>query len=212
MNILIAIPSMDEVPVAFAQALSMLEKVGNTAIAFQSGSLVYNSRNDLARRAITMDADYVLWLDSDMVFEASLLKDMMATMNERNIDFLTGAYFKRVEPYSPVLYDKLRLEGNFCNYHNLDEIPSEELFTVEGCGFGCVLMRSEVIFSVLGKHARTFQPINGMGEDLSFCWRARDCGYEIWCDPSIKLGHVGRTVVTRQFFETYRGVKNAGTR
>lgn len=198
---------MDEVPVNFAQALAMLQKVDNTAIAFQAGSLVYTSRNELAKHAIQMEADYVLWLDSDMVFEPSLLKDMLSTMKENDINFLTGAYFKRVEPYTPVLYDKLRLEGNFCNYHSLEEIP-EGLFEVEGCGFGCVLMSLDVILSVLGKFAQAFQPINGMGEDLSFCYRARECGFAIWCDPSIKLGHVAKTIVTKQFFETYRGAKN----
>ena len=207
MNILVAVPSMDEVPVNFAQALAMLQKVDNTAIAFQTGSLVYTSRNELAKTAIKMEADYVLWLDSDMVFEPTLLKDMLNTMKENDIDFLTGAYFKRVEPYSPVLYDKLRVEGNFCDFHALEDVPNE-LFTVEGCGFGCVLMSLDVIISVLGKFAQSFQPLNGMGEDLSFCYRARECGYEIWCDPGIRLGHVAKTIVTREFFEAFRGSKN----
>ena len=209
MNTLIAIPSMDEVPAAFAQALAMLEKVGNTAVAFQIGSLVYTSRNKLAQTSIEMDADFVLWLDSDMVFEPNLLVHMMRTMEEHNIDILCGPYYKRVAPYKPVLYDTLRIEGNGCQYHGMDEVPSEGLFKVDACGFGCVLMRAEVIISVLGKHAQTFNPINAVGEDLSFCWRARDCGYEIWCDPSIKLGHIGRTVITRDFFNAYRGAKNA---
>lgn len=209
MNTLIAIPSMDEVPAAFAQALAMLEKVGNTAVAFQIGSLVYTSRNKLAQMSVEMDSDFVLWLDSDMVFEPDLLVRMMNTLEERKIDILCGAYYRRVAPYTPVIYDTLRIDGNGCQYHSIDEVPSEGLFKVDACGFGCVLMRSEVIISVLGKHAQTFNPINGVGEDLSFCWRARDCGYDIWCDPSIKLGHIGRTVVTRDFFNAYRGAKNA---
>lgn len=208
MNTLIAIPSMDEVPAAFAQALAMLEKVGNTAVAFQIGSLVYTSRNKLAQMSVEMDSDFVLWLDSDMVFEPDLLVRMMNTLEERKIDILCGAYYRRVAPYTPVIYDTLRIDGNGCQYHSIDEVPSEGLFKVDACGFGCVLMRSEVIISVLGKHAQTFNPINGVGEDLSFCWRSRDCGYDIWCDPSIKLGHIGHTVVTRDFFNAYRGAKN----
>ena len=54
MNILIAVPSMDSVPAVFAQSLSMLKKVGNCAVAFQVGSLVYNSRNALGKRALEM--------------------------------------------------------------------------------------------------------------------------------------------------------------
>ena len=69
MNILIAVPSMDSVPAHFAQSLASLKKVGNCAVAFKVGSLVYTSRNELAQHALKMGADYVLWLDSDMKFE-----------------------------------------------------------------------------------------------------------------------------------------------
>lgn len=210
MSTLIAIPSMDEVPAVFAQALSMLEKVDETAVAFQIGSLIYTSRNALAKKAIEMDADYVLWLDSDMVFEPSLLKDMRQTMQERDIDILCGAYFKRVAPYTPVLFDELKIDGNSCKYHSMvDMPPGDDLFKVDACGFGCVLMRADVIFSVMSEHAQLFNPINGVGEDLSFCWRARECGFDIWCDPTIKLGHCGRAIITRDFFNAYRGAKNA---
>jgi hypothetical protein len=30
-----------------------------------------------------------------------------------------------------------------------------------------------------------------MGEDFLFCDRAREHGYEVWVDPTIKLGHMG---------------------
>ena len=30
-----------------------------------------------------------------------------------------------------------------------------------------------------------------MGEDFLFCDRARELGYEVWIDPTIKLGHMG---------------------
>ena len=30
-----------------------------------------------------------------------------------------------------------------------------------------------------------------MGEDYLFCDRARAIGYEVWIDPTIKLGHMG---------------------
>ena len=70
MNILIAVPSMDTVPAVFAQALSMLHKVGNCAIAFQVGSLIYTSRNALATRAIEMGADEI-----DIVVNIGAIKD-----------------------------------------------------------------------------------------------------------------------------------------
>lgn len=208
MNILIAIPSMDTVPAVFCQSLAMLQKVGNCAVAFQSGSLVYDSRNMLGRKAIEMNADLVLWLDSDMVFEPNLLKDMVKTLQDNNLDMLTGVYYRRVEPYTPVLFDEVTCyEMGAAKTTEFDEIP-EGLFEVGACGFGCVLMKSEVLFSVMSKYRDLFSPIGRVGEDISFCWRARQCGYKVIADPSIKLGHASHTIVTKQFYEAYKGAKN----
>ena len=30
-----------------------------------------------------------------------------------------------------------------------------------------------------------------MSNDWFFCEKARELGYEVWCDPTIKLGHIG---------------------
>ena len=43
-------------------------------------------------------------------------------------------------------------------------------------------------------------PTAGFGEDLSFCMRARDAGVQIYCDSSIKLGHVGYKTYTEEEF------------
>lgn len=204
MTTLIAVPAMDQVPTRFCQSLALLQKVGDCAAAFTVGSLVYTSRNNLARQAIQMGADYMLWLDSDMVFEPDLLAGMMKTMQENDLDILTGLYCRRVPPYTPTVFKELEIKNDrICTWTEFEDIP-DGLFKVGGCGFGCVLLGTDVIMSVQAKYGQPFDPVAGVGEDLSFCWRARQCGYEITCDPAIPLGHVGQTVITRQFFETYK--------
>lgn len=204
MNILIAVPSMDSVPAVFAQSLSMLKKVGDCAVAFQIGSLVYDSRNNLAKHALSMKADYILWLDSDMMFEPDTLERMMATMQEKKLDILSGIYYRRRHPFSPVLLKKLSIdENNFAEYENYNEYPEDDIFEIEGMGFGCVLMSSDVLFDVAAKYKDWFSPLGRVGEDLSFCWRARQCGYKIFADPSIQLGHCGSQIITKGFYEAF---------
>lgn len=204
-KILIAVPCMDNLPSRFAQSLSMMNRVGSCAVAFQIGSLVYNSREELAKQAIKMEADYMLWLDSDMVFESDVLERLMARMEENpEIDFISGLYFRRVPPFSPVLFKKIEFHhGVSCEWEEFDQIP-EDVFEVGGVGFGCVLMKTEIIFDILGKHGQMFTPIGGTGEDLAFCWRARDCGYKLYVDPTIPLGHIGNHIITRQYWEQYQ--------
>ena len=203
MKVLIAVPCMDQVPAPFCQSLAQLKKVGECVLAMKSGSLIYTSRNSLATMAIQMDADYVFWLDSDMVFQPDTLVRMMDTVQKHDIDMLTGLYFRRVPPYSPVLFDKLEMRTKtVLDWSEFKSIP-EDLFEVGGCGFGCVLVNTEVLISVQGKHGNMFAPMGNNGEDIAFCIRARDCGYKIICDPSIICGHVGYSVVDDQFFKAF---------
>lgn len=203
MKILIAVPCMDQVPFTFAQSLSTLEKIGECKLAMKSGSLIYTSRNSLAMMAIQMDADFVFWLDSDMVFKSDTLIRMMDTLKKNDLDILTGLYFRRVPPYSPVLFDKLEQNGEITEFSEFNKIP-DELFEVGGCGFGCVLMKTDVFFDVQSKFGNMFAPMGNNGEDVAFCIRARECGYKIYCDPSIVCGHVGYSVIDDQFYRVFQ--------
>lgn len=200
---LIAVPCMDQVPAQFAQSLATLKKVGACVIAFQIGSLIYTSRNNLAAEAIKHGADYVLWLDSDMLFPPDTLERMLTEIKKHDEDvILTGLYCRRVLPFHPTLFKTLEIKDEMAKWTDFDEIP-EDVFEVEGCGFGCVLAPTSVFVDVQAKFGRMFSPIGDVGEDLSFCWRARQCGWKILCDPSIELGHVGHHIITRQFWEEY---------
>ena len=205
MKVFIAVPSMDTVPALFCQSLALLQRAGDTQIGFEVGSLVYNARNNLARQAIKAEADWVLWLDSDMVFAPDTLIRMLDVCQKNNIDFLTAICFRRKPPYTPCLFDRLDKVEKGASYTALMSVP-DGLFQVGGCGFAGVLLSADVIMSVAAKFGgRMFDPMDGFGEDVAFCWRARQCGYEIWADSSIEFGHVGQCVVTRGYFEAYNG-------
>lgn len=213
MRVFIAVPSMDTLPALFCQSLALLQRAGGTRIGFEVGSLVYNARNNLARQAVKEDADWVLWLDSDMVFAPDFLQRMMKTCLDNEIDFLTALAFRRKPPYTPTLFDRLEKTDKGASYTALMSVP-DGLFKVGGCGFAGVLMKTEVLMSVMAQFdGRMFDPLKGFGEDVSFCWRARQCGYDIWCDSSIEMGHVGNCIVTRGYFEAFNHIgeeENAG--
>lgn len=206
MKVLIAVPCMDQVPAVFCQSLRMLKIPGECMLAMQMGSLIYNSRNNLATKAIQADVDYVFWLDSDMEFEPDTLMRMLDVMQKHDLDILTGLYFRRVVPYTPVLFDKLEMvQDSMFEWSEFQEIP-DHLFEVGGCGFGCVLMKTDPFFDVQSRFGNMFAPIGNTGEDLAFCWRARQCGFKVWCDPSIKCGHVGYVISNGTQYENYKQI------
>jgi len=154
------------------------------------------------RKAIEMNVDYVMWFDSDMVFAPDTMKRLME--HKDRYDMISGLYFRRVQPFSPVLFETLEYTAEGPFFTEYKEIPAEP-FEVAGVGFGCVLMSADLIFDVLAKYPNPFEPMQGFGEDLAFCWRARQLGHKILCDPSVALGHVGKHVITREFYEAFKG-------
>ena len=208
MKTMIAVPCMDTMPYEFVESLYRMKTVGQIRPAFLSGSLIYKARTDLALMALNEKADFILWIDSDMIFAPDLMVSLMDDMEGR--DMVAAVCHMRRPPFNPVLYSKLRLgiTPDQNEHQKVLDYP-DDLFTVEGCGFGCVMMRTSVIEAVVDKYHDLFSPLPGYGEDLSFCIRARECGFDIWADGRIQVGHKGSTIITKDTFEAFRAKAGA---
>ena len=191
---------MDMLPVGFVQSLLYMHKGDNPTVYFKPNSLVYDSRNLLSLYAIENNFDNVLWLDSDMFFPPNTLTKLEAY----NMDMVTGLYVKRHEPVEPVLYEKIeepergsdgKLIANISSYTNY---PQDSFFPVAGCGFGCVLTSTKLLKHVWDEYGPAFTPYPWASEDISFCHRVNQLGYQIYCDSSISCGHIGQFIYTEQ--------------
>lgn len=198
MKTLIAIPCMDMLPVGFVQSLLYMNKGDNPTVYFKPNSLVYDSRNLLSLYAIENGFDNVLWLDSDMLFPPYTLTKLEAY----GMDMVTGLYVKRHEPVEPVLYEKIeepergadgKLVANIAAYM---DYPLDSFFPVAGCGFGCVLTSTKLLKHVWDEFGPAFTPYPWASEDISFCHRVNQLGYQIYCDSSVSCGHIGQFIYT----------------
>lgn len=210
MKTFIAIPSMDQVAVQFCQSLAVLNKSGECGIGFKVGSLIAESREYLALQAIQSGADYVMWFDSDMTFPTDTLERMQEHM--KTYDIVSGIYFRRVPPYTPVLHKKLDIHKDengvyLATFEDYEDYPLNSVFEVEGIGFGCVMMKTDVLRNVVMEYGTAFSMMGRNGEDCSFSVRARNLGYRIMCDSTIKCGHVGHITVTEGLFRSMQKLK-----
>lgn len=204
MKTLIGIPAMDFVSTSFMTCLTGLQPVGDTSLHVVQSSLIYDARNDIALRAVNEGYDRILWLDSDVTFPSDLLERMSARMDE-GYEFISGLYFTRKEPINPVIFQRVELtkkdgkgipvSDNFADY------PRNDVFRIAGCGFGCVMMTVDLVRRIFEAYGAAFSPLPGFGEDLSFCIRANAVGTEMYCDSSIKLGHIGQSIITESVYE-----------
>lgn len=206
MKTMIAVPCYDKLDVEFVKSVENLVRVGVVGLEFVTGSLIYCARDDLSEIALRNNVDYVLWLDSDMIFNDDLLINLMKDLEEQKADVACGLFFSRRPPYNPAIWKKLRLGiGDEAVTEMFTDYPQNSVFEVDACGFAAVLMKADVLREVIKKERTAFQPIPGYGEDISFCIRAKKLGFKIICDSRVKVGHIGRTVITET---TYRKWNN----
>lgn len=201
MKVFIAIPCLDMIDVDFVKSLVDLNTKGlEVSINFLAGSLVYVAREDLTKAAIESGADYVLWLDSDMVFPAETLIDMIRD----DVDIVSGLCFRRKTPYTPTIYKKIRIGITENEVEEYNDYPYDKLFNVEGVGGACLLVKTKVLKECIDNFNACWLPLKCFGEDISFCIRARKLGYTVYCDSRIKIGHIGKAIVDE---ETWKGIK-----
>lgn len=205
MRTLIAVPCMDMMHTDFVISLTGMRHDGNIKFVYCQSSLVYDSRNSLARRAVVEKFDRVLWLDSDMKFDPDLLTRLSADLDEGR-EMVSGLYVTRKPPIKPVIFNKVgydHIEGSrevkpyAKTYY---DYPTDSIFEVEACGFGAVLMNTSVIEDVEKNYGLPFAPVFGFGEDISFCLRAKELGHKMYCDSRVKLGHVGLLSYTEEMY------------
>lgn len=203
MRTMIAIPCMDMLHTEFCRSLLAMERTGEVEIVFCTSSLIYDARNKLAELAIEGDFDRVLWLDSDMSFEPDLLRRLGEHL-DMGKDIVCGLYFGRKPPIRPMIYKALYVSHDngraAANAVNFDDYPRNDIFSVAGCGFGAVMMTTAALRRVYAACSLPFFPVAGFGEDLAFCRRATELGLQIWCDSSIRLGHIGAAVFDEDLY------------
>ena len=205
MKYLIAIPCMDMMHTNFVRSLVSMRLAGNCEIALAISSLIYDARNHLAEKAVKGGFDRVLWLDSDMTFDRDIMERLAARLDEGR-DFVSALYIKRKEPIAPCIYSAGDMDKPVND--TFDDYPQDAIFEIAACGFGGVMMTTELLQAVGSRFGFPFSPLPLAGEDLSFCYRARALKRKLYCDSSIKMGHIGTTEITEETFQRERSVKS----
>ena len=193
---LIAVPCFDMVHTDFMKCMLDMVKDDNTSYTVIKNSLIYNARNTIAQNAIRYGFDRVLWLDSDMLFPPYILPELSEHM-DKGLDFVSGLYYMRSEQKRPVVYSdvwyKVTSNEAESGATPVDAMPYG-LFEVGGAGFGCVMTSVTMLKVLVERYGAPFTPMMGLGEDLAFCWRAKQNGFKMYCDSRIKCGHIGQAV------------------
>jgi hypothetical protein len=204
-SLFIAIPCYDgkvNVTIAFniARLVQELPQYGVACqMAHLSGcSVVSKARNTLAAEFLRSGCTDLLWIDSDIEFNPDDIVRLMAWASEKDI---VGGVIPTRKPESPYIATLLEDEDGRFKLEN-------GLVEAERLGTAFMLIRDYVLKTMVEKHPEwdyedndgvtqhalfdfTLKNRQYVGEDYTFCDRARADGFRIFVDPAIKLDHFG---------------------
>lgn len=193
-KVLVAVPCGQDIPLETFNSFMQLEHEGS--IRMMSGSLVDDAREQIALDAIAQGFDYVMWIDSDMTFEPDSVKKLLADDKE----VVCGLCFRRVEPYTPAIYRDV--DGKFIC---MVDYEKDNLIEVDGCGTAFLLTSVKALKEVYDEYHTMFKRAYPLGEDLSFCKRYKGLkDKHIYCDTRVKIGHIGKMIITEKTFEVVK--------
>jgi hypothetical protein len=197
----VMVPAGDQVSAQWAMSFAnmigyTIAHLGNKITlhtAARIGTYVHTAREDLIRDAEEAGGHYILWCDTDHKFPPDALIRLLA-----HDKAMVGInYPTRRMPPRYVAIKRTAIEhpggGKLCETRR----DSEGLETVEGLGFGLVLMKMAIL-PTLPKEGPWFffeHNDNGkhVGEDVWFCRLVRQAGWEIHVDHDLSKDctHVG---------------------
>jgi hypothetical protein len=184
----IAVPSGDMVHADFAMAYAQL-CLSSAGLPLQlttvKSSIVAEARNNGVQLAKNFGADFIFFLDSDMLFPPTALFRLLL----HGKDIVGATYTKRVAPFE-ILGTTLAEQPT--------RVPTGELLEMQRIPTGCLLIKMSVFDQLAKPYFRFDTDANGaiLGEDYVFCDRAREAGFQIWCDAGLsrEIGHIGLNV------------------
>lgn len=210
-NVLIGIPSMGSINSALATILiKMAKEVKGAHIGFYfplKVSPVERARNEVVKFLMAerknkktgepvMPFTHLFFIDSDTIPPADALERLLA----HDKDIVSGL--------TPILhYDREKMAwGTLDNCFTHEEVDEKDgktrthsverntgMHKIWRAGTSCLLIKKEV-FEKLAKPYFKFEfdedllrPVRS--EDLYFCDKAHEAGFEIWCDSSVICNH-----------------------
>jgi hypothetical protein len=190
-RILIAIPTNRNIEAETFKSIYDLITPRGCIVEFQYfwGYQVDQVRNLIADWTIRNGFDYLFSVDSDMAFAPDTLIKLMA----HDRDIVSGVYIQRIPGMHTIEIMRKNIYGGVTHV-DWEDIKGQGLVPIDGCGFGCVLIKSEVLRAIPYPHFVYHSAIdhaNTISEDVHFCNQATDRGFTLWCDTDIQCEHIG---------------------
>lgn len=179
-----------------------------------SGPRIASARNVVCSRFLDQNADWLLMLDTDMVFSPDLLDRMLEVADPDEVPILGALCFAggKGAQIHPTMYMFGKDDEGGLISMRCESYPENELMQVNGTGGACLLVHRKVLAAMKERYettgaaffAETYAMGQDFGEDITFCVRAQSLGFPIHVHTGIEVGHRKLHVLDSTVYERQR--------
>jgi GT2 family glycosyltransferase len=213
--VLLGLPTgSGHIPVAMVASLLQLQKPLPCAFSYVERQRTDKARNGLVLEALKNGADYLLMIDDDNPVPSDTLKLMLEDDKDIVIAPILSRNSKQDGTHDLCAFyaKKVKVDGKPLRLYSpiKDFKDKGPLHKIDAGGTGCMLIKRAVLEKLYALHqGQPFEfgdirfkkkiKVDGieydrrtMSEDVEFCERAVDAGFEVWLDDRIRPIHFGR--------------------
>lgn len=164
--------------------------------------IIYHARNQILGGSRTspkslkpfngeIEYDWLVWIDSDQVWQPEDLEQMLTNPDHKVVTGL--ALFNDNEHFAVSTYDETKRDNRRWLTRDDIDVDAGRFITPE-CGMGFMVVQRGVFEQL--EYPWFFPTAHDEGdvlwfeaEDGSFCNRIKKLGIDIWVDPAVQVGH-----------------------
>ena len=165
----------------------------------------HNASNALTREFLRTDLDSLFLVDDDMAFDAQDLERLRSNEANWDYDVVFGFCTHRVWPPKPVVMRRKEQPGlpysllGEAFVYPYDEIVDGAVVDVDVVGLAFTLIKRHVLEAMTEEYGPMYSFYFSYGpglesDDVPFSRRARELGFKMGVDTSVKIGHIGQTI------------------
>lgn len=135
-------------------------------------------------------AKKIIFIDHDMVWNVSDIEKLILS----DKDIVGGFYKMQKLNENNINYLAATKDGKWLFEEDIKN--EESLIELDGIGFGLIAIKFDLFNKIKFPWFETFDSFDekensvyNISDDFSFCIKAKQLGYKVYGDPTIKLGH-----------------------
>jgi len=186
-----------------------------------SSANISSSRNSVVDQFLAHDsrADWLLFIDSDMQFDHTAVEQLLAVADPESAPIVGGLCFGASDDQLfPTIYRLTKDDDGRLRTIRVGQYPHDQLVQCDATGAAFVMVHRGVFTAMRDRAFNATFPwfqeteLAGepVGEDITFCLRARQLGYPIHVDTRVKVGHHKSTIYTEAMFDAQHANDDAG--